>query len=328
MDVHWISTNGIERHDSAELPDLLSRTDGFVWVDLPECDEHTAKALSEIFGFHPLAVRDCLERTHVPKVHAYSDHLFVILHAAELGNSGHVHLLELDQFVGRHFLVTVHGPLGIGVPLEVSLRETRAVQQRIASGRYRPKLPAELSYAVVTGVVRHLETLVAMLATRIAALERRVIQGTIDNPDALLEAMFHLRHELLTVRTIAAHSREVYARIVSLAPRFMPAEERPFMEDLVDQFDRIRSICDSEHAFLQGVIDFFQTRTITRLNVTMERLALLSALLLPVTAVASIYGMNIIVFERTNMAQVIGVLTVLGLMIAAMFWWARRHGWW
>ena len=100
------------------------------------------------------------------------------------------------------------------------------------------------------------------------------------------------------------------------------------MEDLVDQFDRIRSICDSEHAFLQGVIDFFQTRTITRLNVTMERLALLSALLLPVTAVASIYGMNIIVFERTNMAQVIGVLTVLGLMIAAMFWWARRHGWW
>lgn len=328
MDIHWISSGGVEQRDSAELAALLAKNDGFVWVDLPECDAHNAEMLADIFGFHPLAVRDCLERTHVPKVHAYSDHLFVILHAAELGNSGHVHLLELDQFVGRRYLVTVHGPLGKGVPLEVALRETRATQQRIVSGRYQPRFPAELSYTIVTGVVRHLETMVALLATKIAALERRVIQGEIDNPDAVLEAMFHLRHELLTVRTIAAHSREVYARIVMLAPRFMPAEERPFMEDLVDQFDRIRSICDSEHAFLQGVIDYYQTRTITRLNITMERLALLSALLLPVTAVASIYGMNIIVFERTNVVQVVGVLSVLGLLVISMFFWARRRGWW
>ncbi|MGH7799024.1 MAG: hypothetical protein ACREOW_00135 [Thermodesulfobacteriota bacterium] len=96
--------------------------------------------LSEIFGFHPLAVEDSRKQTHVPKVHVYADHLFVILHAPEPGMAGHIHLLELKQFVGRRYLGTVHGPFGKDVPLDAALRETRTVLQRIEAGRYHPPI--------------------------------------------------------------------------------------------------------------------------------------------------------------------------------------------
>jgi magnesium transporter len=66
--------------------------------------------LSEVFGFHPLAIRSCIERNAVPKVRAYPDHIFVVLHGPELGTGGHVHYVELDQFIGPRYVVTVHGP--------------------------------------------------------------------------------------------------------------------------------------------------------------------------------------------------------------------------
>jgi magnesium transporter len=55
--------------------------------------------LSGVFGFHPIAVRDCVERNHGSKVHIYPDYVFSVLHAPKVGKRGHVHYVELDQFV-------------------------------------------------------------------------------------------------------------------------------------------------------------------------------------------------------------------------------------
>jgi magnesium transporter len=328
MNVHWISAKGAERQTTKDLPGLLKRDDGFVWVDIPACDETAAGVLRDAFNFHPLAVQDCKIRTLLPKVHPYLGHMLIILHAPELSEPGRVHLLELDQFVGQQYLVTVHGPLGEGVALETALVETSAVLRRIESGNYCPRSPAELSYSIVSALTRRMEAEVAAVATRIAALERRVMGSKRANPEHLLEAMFTLRHELITVRTIAANSHEVYLRISALAPRLLPPEDRVYMADLADQFHRLRSIADGEQAFLQGVIDFYQTRTVTKLNVAMERLTLLTAILLPVTAVSSIYGMNIIVNEQTQAGHVAGVLMGMSAIMGLVFVWARRQGWW
>jgi magnesium transporter len=94
MDVWLVADEGVERRPIEELQVLLQRKDRLVWVDIPECDEEATQALTEVFGFHPLAIRDCRQRNQVPKIHPYSDHLFVVLHASERGKGGHVHLLE------------------------------------------------------------------------------------------------------------------------------------------------------------------------------------------------------------------------------------------
>jgi magnesium transporter len=213
MDLHWVSGEGIEDHRAKDLEALLERDGGFAWLDIPNCDTEATQVLSEVFGFHPLAVRACTERNHIPRVHAYADHVFVVLNAPEPGSAGHVHLLELDQFIGRRYLVTVHGPRGAGVPLDAALRDTRGVLERLNAGRLRPSSPFELSYAIVSALARGMAELVRSLAGTIAALERRILDQEHKDPERILHELFQVRHELLTVRTMAGQSREIYGRM-------------------------------------------------------------------------------------------------------------------
>ncbi len=329
MDVRFVTAAGVADHPRAALADLLGRSDGFVWVDVPVLDASSEDALASTFGFHDLTLRACRERNHVPATHAYPDYVFLVLHAPETGAAGHVHLLELDQFVGRNFLVTVHGPLNPEVPPESALAETDGALRRMREGRLVPASPADLSYAVVSAVARRQWAAVSAVAEKVAGLEQRVMVDDFRHPEALLEAMFLVRHELLTVRTMAAQSHEIYGRLGTLADRGAVAgASAPVLADLADQFDRVRSLSDGEKEFLFGVIDLYQTRVATRMTVAVERLAVLAAVTLPITAVASIFGMNVIRNDRTHVAQLLLILAVMVAMSAALLRWTKRQGWW
>lgn len=180
MDVRLITQDGIEERPVADLPALLAEEKALVWVDVPSCDPTAAKVLRDVFGFHPMAVADCVERNRVPKVHAYPDHVFVVLHAPERGDRGHVHYLELDQFVGQNYVVTVHGPLNPAVEPQAALRETGAVLARIRSGRLRPRTPFDLSHAIASALTRNQEAFRAgpqprRRRTRVPAGRHRVL---------------------------------------------------------------------------------------------------------------------------------------------------------
>jgi Mg2+ and Co2+ transporter CorA len=301
--------------------------EGLVWVDIATCDEEAVRVLSEVFGFHPLAVRDCVERNQVPKLHAYSDHVFIVLHAPERGQGGSVHYIELDQFIGPGFLVTVHGPLDPEVAPEVALRETRAVLGRLESGRLRPSSSFELSYGIVSAVARHQETFVATLAQETGRLEQRLMGDEVADPEQFLEELFRARHELLVVRTMATLSREIYGRMVALE-RFVPGASQTLVADLADQFARVNGLAEGQRDFLDGVIEFYQTRTNTKMTIAAERLAVIAAVTLPITALSSIYGMNVIVNDHTHVVQLGVVLAVMAAMSLVLLRWTKRQGWW
>jgi Mg2+ and Co2+ transporter CorA len=327
MIVRWIDAEGVRTCDVAELPELLRTEGGFVWVDIPRLDEPAHRILLETFGFHPRAVQDCLERNHVPKTHVYADHVLVVAHGPESGASGHVHYLELDQLIGRNYLVTVHGPVNPAVPFETCLRETDAVAGRLAAGRLRVSTPYGLSYAVVTTLVRTEEHFVAGLAVTVGQLEQQVMAGVDGDPEAFLERLYQARHQLLTVRTMAAQSREVFDRLLRLTT-FVPDADRARLEDLVDQYQRVHRITDGQLAFLHGVTEFYRARTDTKMTIAAERLAVIAALTLPITALSSVIGMNVIVNERTRWTELIVLLSVMSVMSIWLMRWARRHGWW
>ena len=327
MDVRLVSDAGVEQRPVDQLGALLEGEDGLVWVDIPTVDARAVHVLTEVFGFHPLAVRDCENRNHVPKVHVYADHAFVILHAPELAKGGHVHYLELDQFIGPNYLVTVHGPLNPVVDPELALRETGAVRKRIEAGRLRPASPFELSHAIVSMLARHQAAFVAALAENVGLLEQRVMESGVGDPERFLEELFRVRHGLVAVRTMAGLSREVYGRMATLA-RLVPEDARTLVDDLLDQFGRVHGVADGENQFLHAVIEFYQTRTNTKMTIAAERLAVIAAVTLPITALSSIYGMNVIVNDRTHPVHLAVVLIVMAAMSATLLRWARRQGWW
>ncbi|HEV3014059.1 MAG TPA: CorA family divalent cation transporter, partial [Actinomycetota bacterium] len=77
MDVHLITDAGVSQRTPEDLPELLERRAGLVWVDIPRVDPEAARVLAEVFRFHPMAIQDCENRNHVPKFHGYSDHVFL-----------------------------------------------------------------------------------------------------------------------------------------------------------------------------------------------------------------------------------------------------------
>jgi magnesium transporter len=327
MDVRFVSGEGIEQHPVEGLPALLARDDGLVWVDIPVCDEEAAQLLSEVFGFHPLAVRACVERNAVPKVRAYRDHLFVILHAPELGKGGHVHYIELDQFIGPRYLVTVHGPVNPAVTPDAAQRETRAVLRRVEAGRLHPRSPFELSYAIVSALAQGQEAFVETVTREVWPLEQRVTSGHLGDPEEFLEEMFGTRHALLAVSNMATLGHQIYQRMAALA-RFIPPDCQPLVADIEDQFARVTGVADGQVRYLEGVIEFYKARTDTKVTIAAERLALIAVLTLPITALSSIYGMNIIVNDRTHLGQLAVVLAIMVVVSVGLLRWAKQQGWW
>jgi magnesium transporter len=326
MDVRFVSDEGIQQHPVGELERLLARDDGLVWVDIPVCDEEASQVLSEVFSFHPLAVRDCVERNAVPKVRAYRDHVFVILHAPELGKGGHVHYVELDQFIGPRYLVTVHGPLNPAVTEEAALRQTRAVLRRVEAGRLRPRSAFELSYAIVSALAQGQEAFVESVTREVWPLEQRVTSGHVGDPEEFLEQLFGTRHALLAVSNMATLGHQIYGRMSALG-RFVPPEGQPLVADIEDQFSRVTGVANGQVRYLEGVIEFYKARTDTKVTIAAERLALIAVITLPITALSSIYGMNVIVNDRTHLGQLAVVLAIMVVMSVGLLRWAKQQGW-
>jgi magnesium transporter len=217
---------------------LRKRTDGFLWIDIAEWSEEAEATLTNEFQFHPLAIAGSKTRSHVPRVHVYPDHVFIVVHAPEIGAAGHVHYLELDQFIGNDFLVTVHGPISPKVSLEAALRETKAVAARMESGRLLPISPFGLSYAIVSSIARRESHMVDEIAREVGLMEQRVMADVDEDPQKFLSELFAARHELLTIKTMAEQGGEIYRRAIKLT-KFAPPEGLERMKDVLDQYESV-----------------------------------------------------------------------------------------
>jgi magnesium transporter len=317
----------VRSHRTDEVAALIDQPDTVVWMDIPECTAEAVELLTDVLRCHPLAVRDCMQRNRVPRVRIYPHQQLLILHGPERGPSGHVHYLELDQIIGENYVVTVHGPINPNLSLDVALAETDGVRLRLESGRLHPDSPHELAYAITSALIHRLESFIEDVTTDAWHLEQRVTSGHMGNPEEFLEELFQARHGLLAARTMGALGAEVYGRIAALGTR-IPVDDLPLVNDLVDQLNRIRALADGEREYLQGVIEFYRARAETKMTIAAERLAVIAVVTLPVTALSSIYGMNIIVNNRTHLPQLIAVLIVMAVMSAMLLTWAKRRGWW
>jgi magnesium transporter len=340
MEVLLIGDGGVQPHEVDELPALLKRDDVIVWVDVPVCDPEAGHVLSDVFGFHSFAVRDCVERNHVAKFHIYADYVFAVQHAPHVGRRGHVHYVELDQFIGRNYLVTVHGPLNPVVDPEVALIDTRAVRQRMERGVLVPGSPFELSHAIVSAQLRREIDLVAKLAEESGRLEQRVMLSEERNdPEAFLEQLFQIWYELLAVRTMAVHSGASYTRMAKRVRQ--PDNAPPLFSDVADQFELVKSMADGQREFLHGVIEFYQTRTSAQTTVAAQQMAATGvqqnddlrkitawvAIVAVPTAVTGFFGQNLPFpgeGTRTGLVASCAVMLVIALALYVIF---RRHKW-
>ncbi|CAM3907592.1 magnesium transporter CorA family protein [Smaragdicoccus niigatensis] len=325
MDVRFIS-DGVRVYPATELKALLDRPDGLVWVDVPTWDVEAEKTFSEVFEFHPLAIRDSKNRNQVPALHRYPGHMFLVLHAPQQGARGHVHYVELDQFIGSRFLVTVHGPINPAIDQSTAMVEVNTVLSRLESGKLKPANAFELSSALLAALTARMRAYVAALTKDVWKLEQQVTAGHLGDPESFLDEMFRARHGLLTIRTMASLSREIYGRMVTIEA-FGEGQGQHLLRDAVDQFEHLAVMADRQKDYLQGTIEFYQARTNTKMTIAAERLAVIASITLPITALSSILGMNVIVNDHTRWVELSVTLVLMLAISTCLLIWAKRKGW-
>jgi Mg2+ and Co2+ transporter CorA len=327
MTVRLVSNGGVMEKSVEEIPVLLKREDGFVWLDVPVWTVEIDELLAAELNLHPVAREYCRVRNHMPMVHGYRDHVFMVLHRPVVLGQGETRLVELDLFVGDRFLVTVHKRDEVSVAAVEAVSEIEETLARIDGGRIAPRTPVELTHALVSLMALRQRLLVQDVAVRVSEVEDKVLHQQLSNPEHALEEMFLVRYELLSVRTTAAHSEEVLARARKLlGPGHHDDEVQ--LADLQDMFRRVHRMTDSEQELLAGVIDLYRTRNDTKLTIASERLAVLAAITLPATAISSVYGMNVIVNPHTEPVQLTVVLIIMAAISGVLLRWTKKQGWW
>lgn len=327
MTVRLVSNGGVMEKSVEEIPVLLKREDGFVWLDVPQWTVEIDGLLAAELNLHPVAREYCRVRNHMPMVHGYRDHVFMVLHRPVVLGQGETRLVELDLFVGDRFLVTVHKRDEVSVAAVEGVSEIEETLARIGAGRIAPRTPVELTHALVSLMALRQRLLVQDVAVRVSEVEDKVLHQQLTNPEHALEEMFLVRYELLSVRTTAAHSEEVLARARKLlGPGHHDDEVQ--LADLQDMFRRVHRMTDSEQELLAGVIDLYRTRNDTKLTIASERLAVLAAITLPATAISSVYGMNVIVNPHTEPVQLTVVLIIMAAISGVLLRWTKKQGWW
>lgn len=331
MDIRWIANTDppspATRFAPADLQALREREDGFLWVDIPRCDRETAVVLENELGLHPRAIQDCRDGVTAPKHHFYQDHVFVALHTLRRSPSGALEPVQFNQFVGRTFLVTVHGPVRQDVTYRLGVPETSDIASRIDSGRLRPSSPSDLGATIVAGQVQALDELVVEIASKVLAFERKTASDALDDLDPLLDELFRLRLGLGVIRTTAFNCRQVYQRVHDRLA-LVAADVSPAAAELRDGYDRVVTVCEAQKELLQDVLDFYQTRLTNDLNTTLKRFTAMGSILVICTLISSIYGMNFV--HMPELSWRLGyplALASMGVVSGALALFFRRRHW-
>jgi Mg2+ and Co2+ transporter CorA len=153
-------------------------------------------------------------------------------------------------------------------------------------------------------------------------------EALIDSPydsEPFLEDLFRTRHGLISVRTMAALGEETYKRLLALRDHELP--ERAPLVEVASRYKLLEALAQAQQEYLQGVIEHYRARIDTKRTTAAVSLAVIAVVTLPITALASVYGMNIIVNRDSDVRHLIVVLAVMLAMSTGLLLWARQRGW-
>jgi magnesium transporter len=304
--------------DLAEVPALLAAGTR-MWVDSDGEDPAIAAFLTDVLGIHPLAVEDILVDRPTPKVEDYGSYLYVVAHGVTLHpeDLAKAETIEIDVVLSQTWVFTHHR----GV-----CRATQAVQDDLRrSTRTLERGPAYVAHAMLDHLVDYYLPVMDALDERVDALEHEVVESTSQD---VVQRIFSLKQGLLRLRRIAVHQREVLQRISRGEFDEIPPAALPFYRDVYDHFVRVADLTDSYRDLLSGALDAYLSVVSNRMNEVMKRLTLVATVMMPLTFIAGVYGMNFDHMPELRWSY--GYAFAWGLMILvaiAMILWFRRRKW-
>ena len=316
-----------------QVRSALSRSTTLLWLDIEDPTQEDTKLLRDVFGFHPLAVEDAIRAHERPKVDAYGfvtprlaespgeplaeeqeiepgeplgtgRYYFVVFYAAAYdSDEEHITIQAINLFIGSHYLVTVHnGP-------SPHIGETLARWQA-PNGPLRHRVGA-LVYALLDALVDDYFPITDQIADRIDDLEGAIFERF---DEGAIETIFGLKRDLLNLRRVVAPERDVINVLLRRELPVFRSRDVVYFQDIYDHLVRVTDNIDTYRDLLSSALDSYLSLQSNRLNQIVKLLTIGSILLMSMSLIAGIYGMNFKYMPELN--QPWGYPWALGLMAA------------
>jgi len=313
-------TTGLNQIDMAFA--LQDRT-GLLWVDFEaESNEETEPILQKTFGFHPLAIEDALLQSHVPKLDDWGHYLYIVVHTVVYDEQHQdVDTLELDIFIGKNYLVTHHD-----LPIEAVNRVWEA-QQR--DDRILKNGADHLLYRLMDEIVTSFMPVVEKLDLSLDEIEDEIFGKS---TPGTLEKLFSIKRSVLYLRRILAPQREALNKLARDEYEAIDERDRIYFRDVYDHLVRMYDIIESVRDLVSGALDSYLSVTNNRLNDVMKTLTIITTLFMPISFIASFFGMNFFqpaypLSAWTGGPAFLITMLIIVLTPVTMFLWMRRRRW-
>jgi len=292
-----------------------------IWIQLDAQDAATDALMRDDLHMHPLTIEDIWEERTTPKVDNYSGYLYVLVHGVKSAKTAHrIQLVELDLAIGPTWLVTRD-------PGDLVTTALAAECER--SSRLLVKGIPWLAHAALDHAVDRYLPVIDQLDGEIDRLQDDVLDkaGT-PNGRGVLTQILSFKRTLQDLRRTGIHQREILLRLSRGEFEQLPADVLPFYRDVYDHFLRVGDIAEGYRDLVTSALDAYLSVQSNRMNEIMKTLTLMSTVMLPLTFIAGVYGMNFKHMPETE--WIFGYPMAVGFMAAVaggIFLWFRRRGW-
>jgi len=272
----------ITNFPAAEISEHCLSKHNVVWADVSDPTSEDFDKLAEEFNFHHLSIEDCRREHQRPKVEEYPGYYFIVLYEAELvGPHDHLELRELNIFLGSNYLVTVHSqPVRA---IETAKRLWHEWTDRAEHGA------GMLAYLLMDAVVDDYMPLLDILSERMDEFEDQIFGEF--KPESI-EEIFRIKKQLLYLRRAITPLRDVFNTLLRREQPIFQRETYVYFQDVFDHIIRVADTIDTLRDMLGSTMEAYLSVQGNRMNVIMKRLTSIATILMSVTLIAGIYGMN------------------------------------
>ncbi len=290
------------------------------WINIERWRSSERSWLEEHFDFHPLDYEDLSSRNQRPKVDEYDDYLFVVLHFPRYDKQvGRLNAAEVDVFVGPDYVVTIpNQPLqSLDYLFERCSTNDELRDQLFAKGA------GYLLYRIVDDCVDASFPMLRKIGNKLERLEDDVFEG---RSNEVVRDIFNVKQEIINFRKIVRPMRPALSDLERTTKGYIPDDLDMYFDDINDASERVWDMLENFKEVVEALEDTNESVLSHQLNDILRVLTAFSVVMLPLTLIASIFGMNVRVPGEQTISGFWVIIAVMVVLLAGMVWGFRKRG--
>lgn len=313
-------TGRLERDlDPSRIQETLADPEKLLWLDLENPGEEEYGLLRSQFDFHPLLIGDCINPQHYPKCDDMGSYIFLVLHSIyyylEKEDEEALSIREIDIFAGANYVVTIHAGHIKAVTKNRQLLEK--------SDRVMAEGAGRLLYHLIDAMVDNYIVIINSLSEKSEDLEEAALSGT---RPGLVNRILSLRRNVMTMRKILLPQTELIYRFAHGKIASVRPEEVIYFRDIHDHLIRVSDLVETLRDMVRSLLEVYHSSISNNLNNVMKILTIIATIMMPMTLISGIGGMNVL-FPFDLRETMVGFWIFIGLMVACtslLLYWFRK----